>query len=400
MVRVTDQRGLTTEEPFEALIEDHETQIEEISITQTVGGEILVSVTADDADTSDGLMYDFDFSGDGSWDIDGQLDPLAFYTYLEANSYDITIRVNDPWSGNSTQETVTYELSPWNQSAIADDHVLGEEGRCVVFRVDPALVTLEAKVDPTACESMEESPMDWLWDFGDGFTRWGAEAGHRYADDGIYLVTVSNQNERQPRESQIQAHISNLAPDFVSDPVEVVAPGESYVYEVRLEDAGLTDALVLNLGEEAPVGMEIVAQSSDRVWHLVWDVPQDQPEGPIRITLIAEDGHYNESAPSESSWVADGGRTEQRYWLTVRIGGANGIDSNDSNRPTDDGNTNGINEDESEGEYTPSEDQTFAGGSYASASCDQDGRAGLNLWSIFALLTLISLMRSRRIKLS
>ena len=400
MVRVTDQRGLTTEEPFEALIEDHETQIEEISITQTVGGEVLVSVTADDADTSDGLMYDFDFSGDGTWEIEGQLDPLAFYTYLEANSYEITIRVNDPWSGNSTQETITYDLTPWNQSAIADDHVLGEEGRCVVFRVDPSLVTLEAKVDPTACESMEESPMDWLWDFGDGFTRWGAEAGHRYADDGIYLVTVSNQNERQPRESQIQAHISNLAPDFVSDPVEVVAPGESYVYEVRLEDAGLTDALILNLGEETPLGMEIVAQSSDRVWHLVWDVPQDQPEGPIRITLIAEDGHYNESAPSESSWAADGGRTEQRYWLTVRVGGANGIDPNDSNRPTDDGNTNEINEDESEGEYTPSEDQTFAGGSYASASCDQDGRAGLNLWSIFALLTLISLMRSRRIKLS
>ncbi len=396
-VRVTDQRGLMTEQSFEAIIQDNATDIEEVSISQTVGGEILVSVTAEDADSPDGLTYDFDFESDGTWEIETQLDPLAFNTYPEANTYEITIRVTDPWSGLSTEETVTYDLSPWNQSAIADDHVLGEEGRCVVFRVDPALVTLEAKVDPTACDDVEEQAMDWLWDFGDGFTRWGAEAGHRYVDDGIYLVTVSNQDERTPRVSQIQAHISNLAPTFISDPVEVVAPGESYVYEVRLDDAGISDALTLTIGEGAPAGMEIVAQPSDRIWHVVWEVPQDQPEGPIRITLVAEDGHYNSAASDESTWVGDGGLTEQRYWLTVRIGGAADGSNNDDGSNNTDGSNNADGDNvDLDGEYTPSEDRNFAGGSYATASCDQGGHWRGQLSGLLLLLGLLSLILRRR----
>ena len=413
MVKVTDRRGLVTEQSFELLIEDHPSNIDEIAITQTIGGEVLISVTAEDADTPEGLVYDFDFDSDGTWDAEGQLDPLAFYTYAEADSYDITIRVTDPWSAVSNQETVTYSLTPWNQSAIADDHVLGEEGRCVVFRVDPALVTLEAKVDPTACDTTEETDMDWLWDFGDGFTRWGAEAGHRYADDGIYLVTVGNQDERLPRVSQIQAHISNLAPSFVSDPVEVVAPGESYVYEVRLEDAGITDELQLALTEGAPEGMEIIAQPSDRVWHVVWQVPVSQEEGPIRITLVATDGHY-ETAGVASSWIPDGGRTEQRYWLTVRIGGANGYDPNNPNGSntnngsnTGDGsstNTDGSSSTGTNGEavsleedYVPSEDRTFAGGSYATSSCEQGSQSSVH-WFFLLLLGLSLFNRQRMVK--
>ena len=398
MVKVTDQRGLTSEQSFEALIEDHATMIEEISISQTVGGEVLVSVTAEDADSPDGLTYDFDFESDATWDIEAQLDPLAFHTYPEANTYDITIKVTDPWSGNSSEQTITYELSPWNQSAIADDHVLGEEGRCVVFRVDPALVTLEAKVDPTACEREEATDMDWLWDFGDGFTRWGAEAGHRYADDGIYLVTVSNQDERQPRVSQIQAHISNLAPSFISDPVEVVAPGEEYVYEVRLDDAGLTDQLILSLGE-APEGMEVIARTSDRTWDVMWSVPSDQAEGPIRIVLIAEDGHHNTEMSDEGTWVPDGGRTEQSYWLTVRVGGASSIDGNGTGASSDVNLGNdSMNQGDSvslEDEYMPSEDRSFAGGGYATSSCDQS-RRGSNGFAFLLLLSALVLVRVKQ----
>lgn len=401
-VRVTDQRGLTSEEDLEIVIEDHPTDFEEISITQTLGGEVVVNVTAIDADSPESLIYDFDFDHDGTWELEAQLDSRAIHTYGEANVYEITIQSTDPWSGVRTQETVTYELSPWNQSAVADDHVLGEEGRCVVFRVDPALVTLEAKVDPTACDEVQEDDMDWLWDFGDGFTRWGAEAGHRYVDDGIYLVTVRNQSEQSPRVSQIQAHISNLAPTFVSDPVEVVAPGESYVYEVRLDDPGVSDALRLSLGEGSPAGMEILAQTSDRVWHVVWDVPQDQPEGPIRITLLAEDGHYVDRDGTET-WLGDGGHTEQRYWLTVRVGGsidgsssADGINGNGNRDETNNGVSENGEDINLEGEYTPSEDQTFAGGSYATASCDQNNDTAFPIWVLLALIGTLTTLTQRR----
>ena len=386
-VRVTDQRGLTTEESFEAVIVDSLTEIQEVSITQTVGGEVMVRVTAEDVDSPEGLSYDFDFESDATWEMEGQLDPIAFHTYPEANTYPITLRVTDPWSGASVSETLEYELTPWNQSAIAEDHVLGEEGRCVVFRVDPALVTLEAKVDPTACDDAVADGMDWLWDFGDGFTRWGAEAGHRYADDGIYLVTVSNQDERRPRVSQIQAHISNLAPTFNSDPVEVAEPGAPYVYEVRLEDPGVTDALRLSLGEGTPVGMEVVQGSSDRVWSLMWEVPANQPEGPLRISLIAEDGHMVSEAGAPPTWVADGGRTEQRYWLSVRVGGSTEGDQVDNGDNTMD--ATGDRDVNTTGEYQPSEDQSFAGSGYSASSCAQQGAHSSTMPILFLLLGMI-----------
>lgn len=388
-VKVTDRSGLETVEAFEAVISDLPTVIQEIGISQTFGGEVMVRITAEDGDSPEGLMYDFDFETDQVWEVEAQLDPLAFHVYIEVNVYPITVRVTDPWSGLSTSETVVYNLTPWNEAAVAEDHVLGEEGRCVVFRVDPALVTLEAKVDPSACDDPSEADMDWLWDFGDGFTRWGAEAGHRYADDGIYLVTVSNQDERRPRTSNIQAYISNLSPDFNSDPVEVAEPGETYVYEVRLSDAGVTDALKLELGEGAPGGMEIIQGSSDRIWNLVWEVPVTQPEGPIRITLIATDGHYVSESAGMPLWAVDGGRTEQRYWLSIRIGGVSSTGSGEGA-----GGESGSPEIVGDGvpvpsdDYQPSSDQTFAGGGYESASCEQTKRTPFVIWAVLICLSL------------
>jgi hypothetical protein len=78
--------------------------------------------------------------------------------------------------------------------------------------------------------------------------------------------------------------------------------------------------------------MEVVQGSSDRVWNLMWEVPASQPEGPIRISLIAEDGHMISEEGSTPAWVPDGGRTEQRYWLSVSIGGvSDGSNNGDSN---------------------------------------------------------------------
>jgi hypothetical protein len=382
-VKVTDTSGLSTELSFNALIPDATTEIEGISITQTIGGEVFLRVSAVDAD-SPGLVYSFDFDNDEVWEVDGQRDDSAVHTYETSGEYDILVSVLDPWSNKSVSETISYVVTPWSESAIAEDHVIGEEGRCIVFRVNPALTTLDAKVDPAACEAADDPIQEWRWSFGDGAMKWGAEAGHRYSDDGIYLVKVENVDPSNPRTSSIQAHIANVAPTFSSDPVEAVEPGDTYVYEVRLQDPGESDEMRLNLAADAPPLMRVLPGSEAGSWTLVWDVPETHPEGPIRVSLIAEDGHTNIMT---GEWVADGGVTEQRYWLTVKVGVASGNnDDDDDDDLNDDNDGTDILDETGEGE--------FSGGGYVGTSCEQQSTSQSISWMF--ILLLISFYARRR----
>ena len=383
-VRVTDASGLKSESPFIVQLSDHPTEIDEVSITQTINGEIFIRVTAIDLDSPNELTYSFDFEGDDDWEIDGQRDETAVYTYAQAGMYPIKLGVTDPWSGQRVEEQVEYSLSPWSESAVADDHVIGEEGRCVVFRVNPALISLEAKVDPEACDRDEDEEREWMWDFGDSVTRWGAEAGHRYIDDGIYLVTVSNIDENAPRYSSIQAHISNVAPSFLSDPVEVVSPGELYVYEIRGYDPGIEDEIILSLGEDTPEGMEILEDRQRGSWTLRWQVPEDQPEGPIRIRLKMEDGHTltvdNEGVQlNDPRWVHDGGQTDQRYWLTVQKRGEIIGDADGGGAPSSDFGG---------AEATGGGEDRFAGSGFVSSGCDQSPVRSIPLWVLMVSIAI------------
>jgi hypothetical protein len=326
-VIVHDQRGLTTEYSFESDIVDSPTLIQGVSISQTLNGEILVRVNAIDLDSQNELLYTFDFLADGFVDHQDQLSSVAVYTHEEAGTYTLKLSVVDPWSGRLTSTDAEYTLNPWRESAIADDHVLGDEGRCVVFRVSDDEQDFTAKVDPSACTGVDQpqattEQTGWRWDFGDGTIRYGSEVGHIYVDDGIYEVQVSNQNTNRPRQSVIQAYISNQAPTFESDPVEMVSPGEVYIYEIHLEDLGQNDQIQLSLGEGIPEELTLSKDGDDRHWLLTWVVAEDEPFASHRITLKAEDGYI----ANDGSWVADGGYTEQRYWLSVE---ASDTDLND-----------------------------------------------------------------------
>jgi hypothetical protein len=142
--------------------------------------------------------------------------------------------------------------------------------------------------------------------------------------------------------------------------------------------------------------MEVVQGSSDRVWNLMWEVPASQPEGPIRISLIAEDGHMISEEGSTPAWVPDGGRTEQRYWLSVSIGGvSDGSNNGDSNN----GDSMNANDDDVNlnGEYQPSEDQSFAGSGYSSSSCAQHNARSSHTPILIVLLGLLMGVIRRRL---
>ena len=378
-VVVTDNAGATAESDFDVKVFDSPTVIREISLSILRDGTVLANVTAADPD-SDALLYGFDFLSDGSWQVSDSAESSAVHEYDEAGAYTLTVSVTDPWSGSVTSDEHDFELDPWEgDSPIADDHLEGEEGFCLVFRIGDDVGDLSTKVDPAACERANNPGEElYRWDFGDGTMGAGTEVGHRYADDGIYEVVIRGGSEGRPTESRIQVLIANVAPAFLTQPPVVATPGEVYEYTLRLEDPGSTDQVRVIL-DESPDGMTLQQSAdSDRVWTVRWDVPADFAGRQVEVALRAIDGHG-----AGDIWTNDGGDTLQAFFVTLGGGGGgninNGSDADggvDAGATDDDG---GIGLDE------------FTG---SSCTCDvRDGAPGLG----FALfLGLLAIGRRRR----
>jgi len=65
-------------------------------------------------------------------------------------------------------------------------------------------VNTNETVDLVASDSYDPDGniVSWVWDFGDGVSANGVTTGHRYADDGIYIVTLTVTDDRGARASQ------------------------------------------------------------------------------------------------------------------------------------------------------------------------------------------------------
>ena len=252
---VTDASGLETLYPFTVEITDRPTDVEQITMSVLRNGTVFVAVSATDPD-SDGLEYAFDMNGDGLFEAaELQLGEFV-YEYEGGGTYEVVVAVTDPWSGVTVEVEKVFVLEPWIRAApFADDHLEGEEGRCLVLRVAQGRVTSES--GPSVCER-EQNPNaeDWRWDFGDGTVARGSEVGHVYARDGIYSVTVTGGTQSQPIESVIEVLIVNVAPDFITEPPEDAEGGETYFYTVELQDQGPEDEIQLEL-TQGPAGMNL-----------------------------------------------------------------------------------------------------------------------------------------------
>ncbi len=317
-VEATDGDGASVRGTFDALIEDHLTQIRELSLSVLVGGVAQARVLAEDEDGAELLRYSFDFDGDGTYEVLEQADPVAVHEFAAPGTYGLRVEVLDTWSGARVQQDSSLELLPWDEEALADDHLEGEEGQCLVFRLAPDLAGLDAKVDAAACERVDPGVGEWRWDFGDGTVKFGVEVGHRYADDGIYQVTVTGGTPQQPRRSTIQVLVANVAPSFDTQPPNVAFRGQAYRYDVSLSDPGAADELVLEFVGAAPEGMTIEAGDEPRSFTLLWEVPSNLAEEGVDLVLRASDGRsVADPAGGAATWRPDGGQVEQRFHLTL-----------------------------------------------------------------------------------
>ena len=373
-VFVTDPDGLSAEMAFEALIVDTATVVRELSVTVVRDGEVRAAVQASDADTA-ALTYAFDFDHDGVYEVPAQGETNATHTYEAAGEYTVGMQITDPWSGVSMDVEHTFELAPWvDDVPIADDHLEGEEGACLVFRIGDDLGSLETKVDPAACER-DHNPDEglWNWTFGDGTEGTGSEVGHRYEDDGIYEIIITGGDPDRPRRSVIQVLVANAAPAFVTQPRDQAVAGETYRYVVRLADPGVTDQIRVELNR-APEGMVIGRGADDKEWVLAWDVPADFAEPTVEVELRAFDGHL-----LDGEWSDDGGESVQNF--EVRIGELVDPGPLDAGVTADAGDPAGF--------------DAYTGSSCSCDVADDEGPGGGLLLTLFGLLA-ITVRRRRR----
>jgi len=371
---VTDPQGASARGEFEPEIVDITTVIREISISNVRDGITLINILASDEDSLT-LRYSFDFESDDVWDIEEQADHSSIHAYDEAGGYTIRVSILDPWSGNRLTAERHFELEPWVESVpLADDHLEGEEGQCLVFRIGDDLSNLETKVDPTVCER-EFNPGEelWHWIFGDGTETDGTEVGHRYLDDGIYDVLIEGGTQARPLQSSIQVLVMNAAPSFRTQPITQAKAGELYEYPIRLDDPGELDELRVLL-DKAPGGMTLIEGRNDREWTLSWDISEDF-EGGVDIELLAEDGRMG-----DEGWAPDGASSVQQFYLMVEpmeLGG--------------DGDGVG----EGEGDAGLTGDGGFDMDSYSGSSCSCD-LSGSSSGSVLFFLSLLFLGLRRR----
>jgi PKD repeat protein len=145
------------------------------------------------------------------WDLgDGttEEDVLTAHAYLQAGTYQVTVTVSLPATGemasDSTTVTITGGLMPGQLTASAGGPYSGQVGMPVTFT---ATIGLGGRPPGT--------PVQVLWDFGDGSTGTGATTTHTYGAPGTYTVTVTasidaNQTAMATTTAQIAAPASGL----------------------------------------------------------------------------------------------------------------------------------------------------------------------------------------------
>jgi uncharacterized protein (TIGR02145 family) len=77
------------------------------------------SITKDDEDSLETLLFRWDFRDDGFWDVDFTSSPLASYTYQDSGRFTIRLEVKDPSKRISSKETEIH-VTNINYDLIAD----------------------------------------------------------------------------------------------------------------------------------------------------------------------------------------------------------------------------------------------------------------------------------------
>ncbi len=280
---LSDEDGGVTETTIEVIVTNADPTVTELQLGGALdeGSPVELTAVGSDPGASDVLTYTWDF-GDGSLDDSGA---LVVHTFADDGPWPVTITADDGEGGlgSATFDVELRNLPPEIRTATLPSATV--EGAPTTFAVQAE--------DPGT-----DDVLTYEWAMGDGGTADSPGVVWTYADEGVYLASVSVSDDDGGGETLlVQIPVSNAPPVFTSLPTDLQArAGRPWTYDAIAEDPG-DDTLAFSL--EGPPGATVDANGT-----VYWVPALNQVGDAVWMTLTVDDG--------------DGGSTTQA-WPTLVV---------------------------------------------------------------------------------
>ena len=223
--------------------------------------------------------YVWDF-GDGS-PVQNTADPV--HTYDHPGSYTVALTGINAGGCAATISPVTITVG----EAVAAEFALQAVGQP---QLNAAPIELFMPSSEVAFEDMSSpEPLRWTWDFGDGGASAQQDPQHRYTEEGVYMVTLTVQNEL------------GCVSKAIHGPIVVVAP-ELFIPNVFSPNGdGVNDAFWVEYGGSQPFlitiydrwGVQLYSSRNKRApWKGLDAKGQAVPEGTYYYHLSIGDREF------------------------------------------------------------------------------------------------------------
>ncbi|MBN1965160.1 MAG: PKD domain-containing protein [Anaerolineae bacterium] len=184
-LRVTDNEGATdTATTNISVVTTHDPPTANLTVNPASGAPPLKVTLWNTGSTGTGITFDYDFDGDGTYEITGDTDNHVQHTYDTEGVYHPVLRVVDDVSATDT-DTKTVTVSSGPLPPTADLTVTPGEG-------NPTLnVSLDASGSTSATGTINKYEWDWEGDGTyDSDTGTTSTTTHNYTKPGYYSPTV------------------------------------------------------------------------------------------------------------------------------------------------------------------------------------------------------------------
>jgi PKD repeat protein len=181
---VTDAEGATdTDNCFVTVLERNRPPVADANGPYYVdeGSPAILDGSSSNDPDNDTLRYRWDLDNDGIWDTAWSLSPTVDNTWMDDGTYTVVLQVKDAHNESDTDNATVYvrDLAPTAEFTWSPEPQ--NEGSSVQF------------TDKSA--SYPDAVTSWSWEFGDGGTSTDQNPNHIYADNGVFSVTLTVEDE-------------------------------------------------------------------------------------------------------------------------------------------------------------------------------------------------------------
>lgn len=184
VLRITDTRGVQASGRVRVVVGNRPPVVSAEAAPSNGAPPLQVAFTANAADADGIASYEWDFEGDGTWDV-SSASPTASFTYAAAGVFQPRLRVTDALGAATVVAVPSIEVR------------VAEGAPTVTASASPATgdAPLDVALDATATDPDGLAITEWAWDFdGDGIYdvafATSAAVTHVYRSPGTYYARV------------------------------------------------------------------------------------------------------------------------------------------------------------------------------------------------------------------